>query len=148
MRGAGRTSCRTSLRLTGRVCCSPAAQGWHDNDDADALRDEPAFWLAVSSASGRAAFDGRHGLASQPTLSCFTAIMAESANRSVLRKAACELGTRAALAERRGQRPTLDVDNLPVDVHEQQPKAEWTRCQQADEKWPGPLALVEVTDAS
>ncbi|WP_371039483.1 transposase, partial [Rhodosalinus sp. FB01] len=71
-----------------------AAQGWRDHDDADALRDDPAFRLAASSASGRTPLDRPHGLASQPTLSRFTAIMAEPSNRSVLRKAALELGAR------------------------------------------------------
>lgn len=58
-----------------------AAQGWRDHDDADALRDDPAFRLAVSSASGRTPLDRPHGLASQPTLSRFTAIMAQPSNR-------------------------------------------------------------------
>ena len=105
-----------------------AAQGWRDHDDADALRDDPALRLAASSASGRTPLDRAHGLASQPTLSRFTAIMAEPANRSVLREAALELGARAARAERGGKRPrrlTLDVDSLPIEVHGHQPKAEW-----------------------
>ncbi len=105
-----------------------AAQGWRDHDDADALRDDPALRLAVSSASGRTPLDRPHGLASQPTLSRFTAIMAEPSNRSVLREAALELGARAARAERGGKRPrrlTLDVDSLPIEVHGHQPKAEW-----------------------
>lgn len=105
-----------------------AAQGWRDHDDADALREDLAFGLAVSSASGRTPLDCAHGLASQPTLSRFTAIMADPANRSVLRKAALELGARAARAERGGKRPrrlTLNVDSLPIDVHGHQPKAEW-----------------------
>jgi len=104
------------------------AQGWRDHDDADALRDDPAFRLAVSSASGRTPLDRPHGLASQPTLSRFTAIMFEPSNRSVLREAALELGARAARAERGGKRPgrlTLDVDSLPIEVHGHQPKAEW-----------------------
>jgi hypothetical protein len=29
-----------------------AAQGWSDHDDADALRHDPAFRLATSSAAG------------------------------------------------------------------------------------------------
>ena len=105
-----------------------AAQGWRDHDDADALRDDPAFRLAVSSASGRTPLDGPHGLASQPTLSRFTAIMSEPSNRSVLREAALELGARGARAERGGKRPgrlTLDVDSMPIEVHGHQPKAEW-----------------------
>ena len=105
-----------------------AAQVWRDYDESDAFRDEPALRLAVSSASGRTPLDRAHGLASQPTLSRFTAMMAEPANRSVLRKAALELGARGACAERGGKRPrrlTLDVDSLPPDVHGHQPKAEW-----------------------
>lgn len=111
---------RTSLLL--------AAQGWRDHDDADALRDDPAFRLAVSSASGRTPLDGPHGLASQPTLSRFTAIMAQPSNRSVLREAALELGARGARAERGGKRlprVTLDVDSLPIEVHGHQPGARW-----------------------
>ena len=82
-----------------------AAQGWRDHDDADALRDDPAFRLAASSASGRTPLDYAHGLASQPTLSRFTAIMAEPSNRSVLRKAALELGARVARADRGASGP-------------------------------------------
>jgi len=52
-----------------------AAQGSRDHHDADALRNEPAFRLAVSSAAGRRPLDGPHGLASQPTLSRFRAFM-------------------------------------------------------------------------
>jgi len=105
-----------------------AAQGWRDHDDADALRDDPAFRLAASSACGRTPLDGPHGLASQPTLSRFTAIMSEPRNLKVLRAAALELGARGARAERGGKRPrrlTLDVDSLPIEVHGHQPKAVW-----------------------
>ena len=101
-----------------------AAQGWRDHDDADALRDDPAFRLAASSASERTPLDRAHGLASQPTLSRFTAIMAEPANRSVLRKTTIQLGARAARAKRGGKRPRrlpLDVDSLPIEVQGHQP---------------------------
>jgi hypothetical protein len=43
-----------------------AAQGWRDHDDADALRHDPAFRLATSSAAGLTPLGGP-GLASQPT---------------------------------------------------------------------------------
>jgi hypothetical protein len=43
-----------------------AAQGWRDHDDADALRDDPALRLAVSSASGRTPLDRPRGLARSP----------------------------------------------------------------------------------
>jgi len=55
-----------------------SAQGWRDHDDADALRHDPAFRLATSSAAVLTPLEGP-GLASQPTLSRFTAIMAEPA---------------------------------------------------------------------
>ena len=95
-----------------------AAQGWRDHDDADALRDDPAFRLAVSSACGRTPLDGPRGLASQPTLSRFTAIMAEQANIKTLREAALELaarGLRAANCGQRLPRITLDVDSIPIE---------------------------------
>lgn len=34
------------------TCVLLSAQGWRDHDDADALRHDPAFWLAASSAAG------------------------------------------------------------------------------------------------
>ena len=70
-----------------------AAQGWRDHDDADALRQDPAFRLAISSAAGLTPLSGP-GLASQPTLSRFTALMAEPANLKVLREAVLELAGR------------------------------------------------------
>ena len=63
---------RTSLLLV--------AQGWRDHDDADALRYDPAFRLAASSSAGLTPLAQGGGLASQPTLSRFTALMAEPAN--------------------------------------------------------------------
>jgi hypothetical protein len=104
-----------------------AAQGWRDHDDADALRDDPAFRLAVSSAAGLTPLEGP-GLASQPTLSRFTALMAEPANLNVLREAVLDLAGRGIRAERRGKKMacvTLDVDSAPIEVHGHQPKAEW-----------------------
>ena len=104
-----------------------AAQGWRDHDDADALRHDPAFRLATSSAAGLTPLNGP-GLASQPTLSRFTALMAEPANLKVLREAVLELAGRGIRAERGGKRMpsvTLDVDSAPLEVHGHQPKAEW-----------------------
>ncbi|MBW6493914.1 MAG: IS1380 family transposase [Burkholderiaceae bacterium] len=104
-----------------------AAQGWRDHDDADALRDDPAFRLAVNSSAGLTPLGGP-GLASQPTLSRFTAMMAEPANRSILREAVLELAGRGVRAQNAGKRlpqVTLDVDSLPIEVHGHQPKAEW-----------------------
>ena len=104
-----------------------AAQGWRDHDDADALRHDPAFRLAASSAAGLTPLNGP-GLASQPTLSRFTALMADPANLKGLREAVLELAGRGIRAERKGKRMrsvTLDVDSAPIEVHGHQPKAEW-----------------------
>ena len=111
---------RTSVLLS--------AQGWRDHDDADALRHDPAFRLAASSAAGLTPLADGGGLASQPTLSRFTALMAEPANLKVLREAVLELAGRGIRAERGGKRTrciTLDVDSAPIEVHGHQPKAEW-----------------------
>ncbi|MEE4349390.1 MAG: IS1380 family transposase [Pacificimonas sp.] len=105
-----------------------AAQGWRDHDDADALRHDPAFRLAASSAAGLTPLADGHGLASQPTLSRFTATMAAPANLKVLREAVLELAGRGIRADRGGKRlrsVTLDVDSAPIEVHGHQPKAEW-----------------------
>jgi len=110
-----------------RTCVLLSAQGWRDHDDADALRHDPAFRLAASSAAGLTPLGGR-GLASQPTLSRFTALMAEPANLKVLREAVLELAGRGIRAERGGRKwacVTLDVDSAPIEVHGHQPKAEW-----------------------
>src|SRR6056297_1215040 len=70
------------------------AQGWRDHDDADALRHDPAMRLAVSSSAGLTHLTGGTGLASQPTLSRFAAMMARPENLKVLREAALELAGR------------------------------------------------------
>jgi hypothetical protein len=95
--------------------------------------------LAASSAAGMTPLSGP-GLASQPTLSRFTALMAEPANPSVLREAVLELAGRGIRAERSGKRMpsvTLDVDSAPIEgeparatgssvaANGHQPKAEW-----------------------
>ena len=86
-----------------RTCVWLAAQGWRDHDDADALRHEPSFRLAAGSTAGLTPLKGR-GLASQPTLSQFTALMAEPANLKVLREAVLELAGRGIRAERAGRK--------------------------------------------
>jgi hypothetical protein len=105
-----------------------AAQGWRDHDDADALRQDPAFRLAASSAAGLTPLADGSGLASQPTLSRFTALMAAPANLKILREAVLEFAGRGLRAKRKGKRlscVTLDVDSAPIEVHGHQPKAEW-----------------------
>lgn len=105
-----------------------AAQGWRDHDDADALRHDTAMRLANSSSAGLTPLVVEKGLASQPTLSRFTAIMADPRSLAVLREGVLELATRGLRALNRGRRlprVTLDVDSQPIEVHGHQPKAEW-----------------------
>jgi hypothetical protein len=104
------------------------AQGWRDQDDADALRFDPALRLAAAGTRGVTPLaDGAH-LASQPTLSRLLDILTLEANRPVLRQALGELAGRRLRAERGGRRLrylTLDVDSLPVEVHGNQPGSAW-----------------------
>jgi hypothetical protein len=104
------------------------AQGWRDQDDADALRFDPALRLAVSGTRGTAPLaEGAH-LASQPTLSRLLDTLTLEANRPVLRDALAELAARRLRAERGGRRLrhlTIDVDGLPVEVHGAQPGSAW-----------------------
>jgi hypothetical protein len=104
------------------------AQGWRDQDDADALRFDPALRLAVSGTRGTAPLaEGAH-LASQPTLSRLLDILTLEANQPVLRQALAEIAARRLRAERGGRqlrRLTIDVDGLPVEVHGTQPGSAW-----------------------
>jgi hypothetical protein len=127
---------RTSLLLLG--------QGWRDQDDADALRDDAAFRLAVSDRRGLGPLETRDdhedgeplsknpmvpdGLASQPTLSRLGRVLSTTHNRAALRLALLEVAARRLRAGRGGHRQrylTIDVDSLPVEVHGQQPGSEY-----------------------
>jgi hypothetical protein len=127
---------RTSLLLLG--------QGWRDQNDADALRDDAALRLAVSDRRGTGPLETRErdenneplsknppvpdGLASQPTLSRLIGMLSNTHNRSVLRLGLLEMAARRVRAERGGHRPrylTIDLDSLPIEVHGQQPGSEY-----------------------
>jgi len=117
----------TSLLLLG--------QGWRDQDDADLLRNDAVFRLAVSERRGIGPLQARpcapgevlsknpaepDGLASQPTLSRLVRMLSSDGNRQVLRGALLECAARRILATRGGHRHrylTIDIDSLPVEVH-------------------------------
>jgi hypothetical protein len=119
------------------------AQGWRDQDDADALRDDPALRLSVSDRRGLAPLEMRprqegvrldknpevpDGLASQPTMSRLQSVLSSEAHRQVLREALLESAARRLCARRRGHRiryATLDVDSFPVDSYGHQPGARY-----------------------
>ena len=67
---------RTSLLLL--------AQGWRDQDDADALRLDAGLRLAASAARGTTPLSQDSHLASQPTLSRLIGLLSRPGNRKSL----------------------------------------------------------------
>jgi len=101
-------------------------QGWRDQDDADALRLDPALRLAISEVGGTVALNDGYHLPSQPTLSRLLELLSQPANRRVLQEAVAEMAGRRVRAMRRGHRlrsVTLDIDGLPIEVHGNQQQA-------------------------
>lgn len=100
------------------------AQGWHDQDDADLLRHDPAFRLAVSTRRGAAPLEEAEapltpgGLASQPTLSRMQAMLGSAFNRrqlaGVLAGRAC---ARNLAVHGFRDEVTFDVDSYAIDAH-------------------------------
>lgn len=140
------------------------AQGWRDRDDADALRDDAALRLAVSTRRGISPLLGPEieegelpsknppvpeGLASQPTLSRLGRVLAEEENRGVLREALLEAAARRVKANRGGHRlryASIDVDGLPIDVHGQQPGSQYNGHYHARIYHPIVASLAETGD--
>jgi hypothetical protein len=113
------------------------AQGWNDQDDADHLRDDPAFRVAVSNRRGDGPLrtrkkhgeDENHpdGLASQPTMSRLIDTLATEHNLHVLHEGLA-VAVGFALQAGRGHRfqtSTLDVDSFPIEVHGHQAGSEY-----------------------
>ena len=103
-------------------------QGWRDQNDADALRFDPALRLAATGQRGTTPLAPEHHLASQPTLSRLLDTLSTDVNRRVLREAVAEIAGRRLRAGRGGHRQrhlTLDVDSLPIEVHGHQPGSAW-----------------------
>jgi hypothetical protein len=91
-------------------------QGWTDQDDADALRHDPALRAAVAGARGEAVMD--RPLCSQPTVSRMMGVLGWDYNRDVLADGLLRVSRQRALSERSpGERITLDVDSFPVLAH-------------------------------
>ena len=100
------------------------AHGWHDQDDADLLRDDPTFRLAVSTRRGPAPLmeaetaQTPDGLASQPTLSRMQAMLGSAYNRRQLCDALAERAVARNLAAHgRRNEVTFDVDSYAIDAH-------------------------------
>ena len=115
------------------------AQGWRDQDDADALRHDPVLRLAVSSRRGVSPLlpprkpkqgDLRgtpDGLASQPTMSRMFRRASSDTNRGVTRKALMVQTGRRVRAMQGGlyDMVGLDIDSLPVAVEGHQEGSEY-----------------------
>lgn len=102
------------------------AQGWNDGDDADKLRNDPAFVLAASMDTGQTALlpanspeEKQNGLASQPTLSRLTELLSTETNLAALRRSLIETARKSILSVRghRFQHFTIDIDSFPIDTY-------------------------------
>jgi hypothetical protein len=91
-------------------------QGWTDQDDADALRCDPALRASVATGRGEAVLD--RPLCSQPTVSRMMGVLGYDYNRDVLADGLRTVSLQRALSERAcGERLVLDVDSFPVLAH-------------------------------
>jgi hypothetical protein len=118
--------------------------GWRDQDDADALRHDPALRLAASQRRGISPLERRpepndgqplsrnpevpDGLASQPTMSRLYEMLSPPEQRAVLRDEALAMTARRIHSDHRGHRMryvTLDIDGLPIPVAGHQPGSEY-----------------------
>lgn len=98
------------------------AQGWGDQDDADALRSDPALRVAVSERRGTRPLDSSKvreptGLASQPTLSRLTDTLAVGPNLAKLRELLRNVGVARLRDHGVTEEVVLDVDSLPLVVY-------------------------------
>lgn len=102
------------------------AQGWADQGDATNLRQDAAFRLAVSDASGDAPLAAESHLASQPTLSRAQHMLAGEAETGALDRILRTLGLRRIrVAEPKRRRLVLDIDTLPMETHGHQDGASY-----------------------
>lgn len=105
-----------SLASLVRTSVFMLAQGWTDQDDADALREDLAFRIGVADRRG-ASVTGS-ALASQPTLSRTIAMLADDENRAGLHVAVRQ-GAFADILRTHGHRKelTIDIDSFPQVAH-------------------------------
>jgi len=125
-------------------------QGWRDQDDADTLRDDPAFRIAVSQRGGDRSLlpvedrSEPDGLASQPTQSRTTAMLGSEQNRRSLALGVLALGReRMRRQHGRRRRIILDVDSFPHETHGCQDGAAYNGHYRMEGYHP----LVAITDS-
>jgi hypothetical protein len=92
-------------------------QGWHDQRDANRLRQDPAFCVAIADARGPGAAD--RDLASQSTQSRLIDTLSLLPNRGTMRSALTDLAIRSR--QLRSGKPlkafTLDLDSTNEETH-------------------------------
>jgi hypothetical protein len=97
-------------------------QGWHDQDDLDALRDDPAFRVGVNTARGEQVL--ARTLPSQPTMSRHLEALSSEPNREVLASSLLAIGLRRAREDRAAaQELSIDLDSFPIEVHGDQERS-------------------------
>ena len=101
------------------------ALGYAHQDDADIIAHDPAFKAAVWGRSGQSVADER--LASQPTASRLISMLAPDRNREEIRKSlALPILRHQRSKENRPVRlGVVDIDGHPIEVHGNQPGAEY-----------------------
>ena len=99
--------------------------GYQDQNDADALRHDPAMAAAASSSRGAGVLD--QALPSQPTMSRLIDILSSHHNRRVLMEAPLDLALRAFPLRRdhRHRYLTLDFDSTDLETHGHQQGANY-----------------------
>ena len=131
------------------------AQGWKDTDDADSLRNDPAFVTAVSQQKGQTPLKPENvnlrmpdGLASQPTLSRLTQILSSDENREALRKNLVESTKSAILGNRmhRYRYITIDIDSMPIETFGHQDGSKYNGYYQHTCYHPIVAMLAETSD--
>jgi len=103
------------------------ALGWRDQDDANKLREDPSFRMAVSKRRGDILNPSATkplepiGLASQPTLSRSLQHLAAEKNQSVLEELLLQIAAEGTALELAPHEPLiLDVDSCPIKAHGRQ----------------------------
>lgn len=108
-----------------------SVQGWHDQDDLDVLRDDPAFRASVNTARGEGVIE--RPLSSQPTQSRMLKTPSTEGNHAELGEILLQVGLRRASDDRMSSDEfTIDVDSFPLEVHGNQEDSRYNGHYHAD----------------
>lgn len=114
--GSSRGPVRFSLAELLRSRVFLLALGYEAQSDVDLLRDDPALRVAVSDERGLSPLS--RSLASQPTLSRFTRLIASAAGQRALAQELVEVAVAGGrLVGPKPAKRVLDIDSLPIAAH-------------------------------